>query len=137
MSESLDNPGIGDTSESTGEHSQSESSSSFPFVMYSGPSNQDEATGRFVRQYVMRGNTKPRGVGKRRTKSNNASPVRGAPNNRRRWIPLQSKLSFYQLGYLGGIHSDPFSRFPIEMDSQSWELVEYCQYKHSSCNELS
>lgn len=104
---------------------QGDNATSFPFVMYSGPSNQDENTGRFVRQYVMRGSTKPRGNKKQRAQ--NTSPSRRIHIGRSFRIPRESKLSLYQMGQLGGSRSDPFARYPIEMDNSSWELVEYCE----------
>jgi hypothetical protein len=98
-------------------------SSNFPFVMYGGPSSQDENTGRFVRQYVMRGNVKPRGTTKRKPRSRNsptrALVVRTVAASRSLRIPLQSKLSLYQIGCLGAGRSDPFARFPTKWTTKA------------------
>jgi len=112
---------------------------SFPFVMYNGPSTQDENTGRFVRQYVMRGAARGRRPAGRNVRPLDSRPLEVSgeeaagtiirtPADYQRRIPLQSKISLFQSSWLGAGRSDPFANFPIEMDSRSRELVEHCMY---------
>ena len=106
--------------------SSSSSSSGFPFVMYGGPTSQDPGTGRFVRQYVMRDKVKPpRGSSRRKSRSR-TPPQAAARAEFLLRIPLRSKISIYEIGWLGGGRSDPFAQYPIEMDLPSLEVVEYC-----------
>lgn len=106
--------------------------SNYPIVMYSGPSVKDASTERFVRQYVMRAKkAKPRGRAPviRDPKPREDFEHGGSASTEPLRIPMQSKISFYQIGWLGAGRADPFQRFPIEMDSKSMELVEHSKFR--------